>query len=154
MSEKIPVEFIERWQILIVSKHKVKEERKVLQEVFLKIKEKESKRKQVHSSIHKLQEITSHKNRQVPTLSWLLKVSKIIFKFVANHHTQQKSLHLVYMVSVIEECPILENLKQSHYQLTLFMRKYTKQLHYLPIPDTRLPDSTINIKKPSWLINL
>ena len=33
----------------------------------------------------------------------------------ANHHTQQKSLHLVYIVNVTEECPILENLKQSHY---------------------------------------
>ena len=54
MSEEIPVEFIERRYILIVSKHKVKEERNVVQEVFLKIKEKDSKRKQVHSSIHKL----------------------------------------------------------------------------------------------------
>ena len=54
MFEKIPVEFIERRLILIVSKHKVKEEKNVVQEVFLKTKEKESKRKQVHSSIHKL----------------------------------------------------------------------------------------------------
>ena len=55
MSEKIPVEFIERRYILIMSKHhKVKEERNVVQEDFLKIKEKDSKRKQVHSSIHKL----------------------------------------------------------------------------------------------------
>ena len=54
MFEKIPVEFIERRLILIVSKHKVKEEKNVVQEVFLKSKEKESKRKQVHSSIHKL----------------------------------------------------------------------------------------------------
>ena len=54
MFEKIPVEFIERRLILIVSKHKVKEEKNVVQEVFLKIKEKGSKRKQVHSSIHKL----------------------------------------------------------------------------------------------------
>ena len=54
MSGKIPVEFIERRQILIVSNHKVKEERNVVQEVFLKIKEKKNKRKQEHSSIHKL----------------------------------------------------------------------------------------------------
>ena len=65
MGEKIPVEFIERRKILIiVSKHKViNKERNVVQEVFLKIKEKEDKRKQVHSSINKLSEITSHKNR-------------------------------------------------------------------------------------------
>ena len=65
MSENIPVEFIERRSILIiVSKHKaIKEERNVAQEVFLKIKEKEDKRKQVHSSINKLSEIKSHKNR-------------------------------------------------------------------------------------------
>ena len=56
MSENIPVEFIERRSILIiVSKHKaIKEERNVAQEVFLKIKQKEDKRKQVHSSINKL----------------------------------------------------------------------------------------------------
>ena len=29
--------------------------------------------------------------------------------------TQQKNLHLVYMVSVTEKCPILENVKHSHY---------------------------------------
>ena len=65
---------------MIVSKHKVKEERNLVQEVFLK-----------------------------------LNVSKTIFKCVANHHTQQKSLHLVFIVNVTEECPLLENLKQSHY---------------------------------------
>ena len=54
MPEKMPVEFIERRYILIVSKYKVKEESNVVQEVFLKIKKKDSKRKQVHSSILKL----------------------------------------------------------------------------------------------------
>ena len=44
------------------------------------------------------------------------------------------------MVSVTEQCPILENLKQSQYLLTLFLRKNTRQIHYLPTPDTRLPD--------------
>ena len=48
------VESIGRRYVLILNKHKVKEERNVVQEVFLKIKEKDSKRKQVHSSIHKL----------------------------------------------------------------------------------------------------
>ena len=49
---------------IIVSKREViKEERNVVQEVLLKIKEKGDKRKQVHSSINKLKEITSYKNR-------------------------------------------------------------------------------------------
>ena len=54
MSEKIPVGFVTDWKKLDIDFEQAKEEKNVVQEVFLKIKEKDSKRKQVHSSINKL----------------------------------------------------------------------------------------------------
>ena len=54
MSEKIPVGFVTDWKKLDIDFEQAKEEKNVVQKVFLKIKEKDSKRKQVHSSIHNL----------------------------------------------------------------------------------------------------